>query len=349
MNLSSAKPAGKQAKKSRMYMRGYSNSSGFTLTELLIVIGIIVLFVTMALPAFNLISGGKSIAGAENELSAMLGRARMEAIGIQDYRGLAIYRDPATDRYAGAMVTFVAYSTYPASGPTPVYPEYSYVSYTAAGSPTHYYVAQMDVPGNATWVAPATSPSPAPWAECPGPAQGTMDIEPDTDSLAFPAGVGVQVLNDFSISPATGNKLGSVYLPMGVILFGPNGGLAPPHYVALATYGHLGTLAHFFVYPSAATSNQYGIPAYTSPPPALTGQTVISSSFGLVAFDKQSFDTQNFYNGLPLPLTTAGATYGTTTGPQYLNSPEANADTWLNTNSTPLLINRYNGTLIRAE
>lgn len=336
------------APKPRMYMRGCASSPGFTLTELLIVIALIVLFVTLALPAFNLLSGGKSIAGAENEISAMLGRARSEAVGVQDYRGLAIYRDAATDRYAGAIVNFVTYSTYPTAGATPLYPKYSYISYVAAGV-THYYVAQMDVPASTTFAAPATSPSPAPWAECPGPSQGTMDIEPDTDALAFPAGVGVQVLNDYQIS-STGLKLGCVYLPIGVVLFGPNGTLPPPHLVALATFGHLGTMATFAAYAAANSgANQFGIPAYTSPTAANLPQSTIYSSFGLVAFDKQTYDSQNFYTGLPLPLTTTGATYGTSSGPQYLNSPEANADTWLNVNSTPLLINRYNGTLIRSE
>lgn len=82
--------------------------AAFTLTELLIVIGIMTLVVTMAIPAFRAITGGRSIDAAENQLAALLGQTRAEAIGLQEERGLLFFLDPGTGRVAAAMVHSVA-------------------------------------------------------------------------------------------------------------------------------------------------------------------------------------------------------------------------------------------------
>ena len=80
---------------------------GFTLTELLVVIGIVLLFMLLAIPSFRALSGERSVDSARNQLSAMLVRAREEAIGLQDYRGILFYLDPATDRVVGSLVRSV--------------------------------------------------------------------------------------------------------------------------------------------------------------------------------------------------------------------------------------------------
>ena len=63
-----------------------------------------VLIVALAVPAFNAMTGGRSVDAATNQLSAMLGRVRMEAIGLQEPRGLMFYRDTATQRIAARIV-----------------------------------------------------------------------------------------------------------------------------------------------------------------------------------------------------------------------------------------------------
>src|SRR5437868_4618206 len=88
----------------------------FTMPELLVVMAIIVLFIALALPAFNAISGSRSIAAAENNLAAVLGRAREEASGLQEIRGILFTVDPATDR----MMATVIHQTNP-----PTLPPYS--------------------------------------------------------------------------------------------------------------------------------------------------------------------------------------------------------------------------------
>src|SRR3954464_11110904 len=69
---------------------------GFTLTELLVVISIIVLLLVVAVPLFNTFRGGRSVGGAENIVSAMLQRTRARAIGLQERRGLFCYTDAST-------------------------------------------------------------------------------------------------------------------------------------------------------------------------------------------------------------------------------------------------------------
>ena len=77
---------------------------GFTMAELLIVMGIILLFIVLAIPAINAITGTRSIAAAENNLSPLLARAREEAIGVQEKRGVLFYLDPGSGGVVGLIV-----------------------------------------------------------------------------------------------------------------------------------------------------------------------------------------------------------------------------------------------------
>src|SRR5438105_4962302 len=63
-------------------------ASGFTVIELLVVVGIIVLVLALAMPALNIINGTKSIDMAQNQVAVVLAQARNEAIGLQQPRGV---------------------------------------------------------------------------------------------------------------------------------------------------------------------------------------------------------------------------------------------------------------------
>jgi Tfp pilus assembly protein FimT len=63
-----------------------------------------VLFIVLAVPAISAITGTRSVAAAENNLSALLARAREEAVGVQEIRGVMFYIDPATDGVVGIIV-----------------------------------------------------------------------------------------------------------------------------------------------------------------------------------------------------------------------------------------------------
>src|SRR5688572_3817665 len=78
--------------------------SGFTLTELLIVIGIIILMIALAVPLLRVLSGNRSQTAVANQMAGLLGEARLKALGLQRPVGVFFYLDPATDRYTGVLV-----------------------------------------------------------------------------------------------------------------------------------------------------------------------------------------------------------------------------------------------------
>jgi len=77
---------------------------GFTLTEILIVIGLILLVVTLAVASFSTITGGRSVDAAQNQISAALARARQDAMGLQEPRGIVFFPDANTGRTVAAEV-----------------------------------------------------------------------------------------------------------------------------------------------------------------------------------------------------------------------------------------------------
>jgi prepilin-type N-terminal cleavage/methylation domain-containing protein len=92
----------------RQSVTGNWQSTGFSLVELLVVISIIVIVLALALPAFNFITGSRSIDAALNQASAMISRARTEAVGNRQTIGVAHYIDRGTLRPALAIVSRIA-------------------------------------------------------------------------------------------------------------------------------------------------------------------------------------------------------------------------------------------------
>ena len=77
---------------------------GYTLTEILIVIGLIVVMIAVAVPVLNVLSGNRSTEAAENQVTAVLNQARAQAIALQKNVGVLFYVDPASQRYTMALV-----------------------------------------------------------------------------------------------------------------------------------------------------------------------------------------------------------------------------------------------------
>lgn len=80
---------------------------GFSLTELLVVLGVILLILAVAVPAVNLLTGQRSIAVAQNQLAAVLAQARGRALALQRETGLFFYLDPTSDRFAMRTIEVV--------------------------------------------------------------------------------------------------------------------------------------------------------------------------------------------------------------------------------------------------
>jgi len=271
---------------------------GFTLTEILIVIGLIVLVISLAVPAFNAMTGGRSIDAASNQLSAMLGRARMEAIGLQEPRGLLFYRDPATQRVAARLVRT----------------------------------------GDATVI---------------GMNMVSLDLVPNADPMFLPVGVGLQVVGDvrkagddryigfntkFGGGPPLNVAVG------GLILFDQSGRLTNRAYglvawVELTKGGAKQTteMGRFIHGTNASASGTQVLSPNTT-----TNPEVIRSQFGFVLYDEEAYLNQPFASNGPEKTYEDRELGGG-------SANEALEEGWLDANATPVLINRYNGTLVRGE
>ena len=62
---------------------GRAKDGAFTLTELLIVVAIIVLMIGLAVPIMGVLTGNRSVDGAQNIIQSMLNESRMQAIAQQ--------------------------------------------------------------------------------------------------------------------------------------------------------------------------------------------------------------------------------------------------------------------------
>jgi prepilin-type N-terminal cleavage/methylation domain-containing protein len=295
----------------------FRRAGGFSLTELLIVIAIIVLALALAVPALNLITGAKSTEQAQNITSIVLAQARNEAIGLQQYRGIFFYYDPTDERVKMAMVE------------------------------------QVDPP------------------DADNAVDGVdvyLDLVRDRDVTPLPSGTSVQMLDDAKEDPNTKiaqndryigfntvsglgttygiNTVGKIKTPYGgVLLFDSRGQLVSRVY-ALQThrknpltnnfeYTPMGVLL-FGVDPTdTCPSNELDVIPVN---PANTDR-VIRSAMGFVIYDSEAFKNAA---GAPEDdqIQLSGNTY---------NQSEKDEEAWLDDNGRSLLINRYNGSLIKGE
>jgi len=285
----------------------------FTLIELLVVMGIIVLIIVFALPAFRFLSSDRSVEAAQNLLASTLGTARAAAIGTQQPRGLAIYRDAATDRLAMALVEFKAV---PGTWLSSV--DYNVGDYVQYGTPANVYVCTLPIaagannppaqPGN--WSLVGTQAALTPYF---GNGSTVIDFVADTDQVLLPSGI-------------DGRGIGTVvsggtqrYLTPAIIMFDGNGMLSPSPFNILSQ-GTLGVAAQI---------------TNTGPGPAPALQTV---------------GTVNFYGNNINP---GGTQFSSQIGVALFDSEmyknAGNTDDWIDTNAAPLLVNRYNGTLFSGQ
>ena len=291
--------------------------SAYTLTEVLIVIAIIVLAIGLAVPAIRSLTGNKSQQAAQNVISAFLSRARAEAIGLQRRTGVLFFIDPATERVEMAEVWTVAAESYNGGGDLP----------------------------NATY----------------------LDLVPDRDSVSLPPGVRLQVLKD-NLAHGGGIDTGNLFrdarylgfnrfspprlavptdpvktMPIGgVILFSPSGRVEALNYGlrfashSVANSGKpvataLGELAFQEAGNAKAVAESNGGPNWPSRSTP-SNSLILRTAIGFVLYDKET-----------------GQNNGVTDDDSTSKQTEDQRSRWLDQNTTPVFINRYNGTLIRAE
>jgi prepilin-type N-terminal cleavage/methylation domain-containing protein len=307
----------------------------FTLTELLIVMGIIVLVVAVAVPSFRAITGGRSVEAAQNQLAAFIQRARQEAIGVQEMRGVAFIMATDADRPTAVMVREVA-------RPAPTSPgEFAAVDVwldvvsdrDAISLPAGVGFQMID---NTIIKPPAAAATPDP----------SDDVRDDDAYI----GMNRYVVN-MSTTPTT-----EFFRFAGVILFDGFGRVVNKEYAFACYRGGVATdfanLMHMTVQNSIGF--RPGLPP--SVPPKSTDPPPTLSAVGFALFDQDAFDSLNFTAGDRQCDTNidGGAKYAdvnetTWQSTQTGRTPEAIEERWLDANATPILVNRNNGTLLRGQ
>jgi len=391
----------------------FERRRAFTLTELLVVIGIIVLMLTLALPTLGLLAGSRSINGAQNQISAVLAVARTGAMGLaqgasstgggisnqsvnnftETVEGVFFYVDPVSGRRMMQLVQDRPDPLYvpPAAGINTGYQQYQYLQ------------QNIDV-----------------WLDC----------VPDTEPVALPTGVGIAFVADVTsplngangpvndryigfntinngifdkenpgttVTPArTNNDPNNTY---GNVTKGGNGGVRWGNVILFDTTGNIvslrwGLRVTTTVYSGNSIDNTfqftqmgrllYGIPdanikqtglsigdMATYPdlvprkpgycpgyPTEIDGNPVVlplRSAMAFVLFDQAHYDANNYVLDNSDPSNgesneTIFSDPGTVYDIQTYSPPTSyNRMQWLDANTTALLVNRYNATLIKAE
>lgn len=288
-------------------------TSGFSLTEMLIVIGIILVVALIALPAFHVLTGSNSTESANNQLSAALGRARTEAMGLQEVRGVMFFRDVESKRVGVVLVREV-----PAPVTLPPFPT----------GPANLSAGPQQLP------------------------EVYLDLVPSRDTLLLPMNIGVQVVTDQGTGTPRDRYIGLNKLPVpgvdpkrdvdygGVILFDGLGKLVSMNYAlrmnmedpdGTGPQTAKSTAMAQFLY------NDPNLPAQTGPAQqAMFTNPTGKSQFGFVVYDEEGFKNAGYTDSDPV------VSGGTMAG-------ETAEEKWLDTEGEAKLVNRYNGTLLRSQ
>ncbi|MCY2953402.1 MAG: prepilin-type N-terminal cleavage/methylation domain-containing protein [Planctomycetota bacterium] len=322
---------------------------GFTLIELLVVMGIIMIIMALAVPAYRFIVGNRSQDAAVNLIEAMLGRARGHAISSQRHAGVAFFVNPLDQRVTMAIVV--------ERMPDAEADEDPYLNYKGWDKASSYKTGQEII---GTVVADDEDPvskartkrnvvrrfhylplaigNGDPPNPAPPDANGTwgslgaglcMDFVMDGELQALPNGVGCQLIND----PKNASDPDR-YVQTGCILFDPQGQLTSID-LAIARYGALGKLLGL----------QMDIP----------NNVTFKSQLGVVLFDPDAFRSKG--GGTLSDSVVAVKGYDSmgdkgwepVGGQKPYSGGETKEEDWLDQNGLQLLVSRYSGTLLRGE
>jgi prepilin-type N-terminal cleavage/methylation domain-containing protein len=305
-----------------MSVRKDATVRGFSLIEILVVMGIITLLVALALPAFNFISGSRSTEAASNRLSAVFGIARANAIGVQRTQGVAIYHDKDTERTTAVLVELrdPVFPTYAAGtpGPPPVPVSYTFGQYVVFSGDS-YVCIQAYADAGAAETKPNFANSQF-WRELVSLPNRSLNTTPVVEIVAggdftvLPSGIDVRAVGNtysFTLNVAPFHR----YFSPAVFLFDASGHVVSTP-IAILGEGILGQKMN--------SSKTVPVPPTTPPTPK---PFQANSGIGLVVYDAEQFTNAN-------PVATATV---------------VSTENWLDENATPSMVNRYNGTLVRGE
>jgi hypothetical protein len=218
---------------------------------------------------------------------------------------------------------FYASESTSGSGNNQLFTKLTNIRFTFAGPQTN---ASYD-PASGTGNAPPMSP---PWNGLP---PTDLEIVPNTDVQVLPPGVGLQVIND-----TKGISNIDRYLRTGVILFDNEGKFQSVPWSVSGT----STLAKLI---TPSINSVGGWPLLGDFAADANGNKFFSG-FGVVLYDRATFLSLGFTEGDYL-YPNNYFTY--VPSPSAYSPAEAAEETWLDNNSLPLVVNRFNGALTKGE
>ena len=330
--------------------------SAFTLTEMLIVIGLIVLLLAMSLPMINLITGARSTEAAQNQIAAMLARGRAQAIADQKPAGVFFFISPDNDRVSMALVQQFWDATNSSNRPS------SNNDPDVTSAEVYLdLVADSDVVtlpkgvGAETIDDAALDTSKTPnqryddgyfgynnYNVAPTPNHVYAGTRPPTYILYGPVilfdGSGRITHQRYGFKTFTRASGSPAWTDMGQLMFHKDRNVDVVPVPQMPSSGTDFDVVPWMIYNTSMAS-----------PPAPSAP---SSSIGLVLFDREKFKTQFSAANAPADLDWqlgTGAAVNATGYKAGTTTDEYSKELWLDQNAAPLMINRYNGTLLKTE
>jgi type II secretory pathway pseudopilin PulG len=293
--------------------------------------GIIIIVAVIAVPSFRALTGGRSTEAAQNQLSSFIQRARQEAIGVQEIRGVAFITSTDSNLPTAIMVRAV-------NRPDPALaaPEFSNVEVFLDAVtdrdpmvlPTGVGIQLID---DCTIVPAAAAKTP----------------DPSDDARGNDSYIG---MNNYT----TNMPAGELFRFEGVILFDAFGRVVAnkeyafvcfrgTQFTEIANLFHMKLLNQHAFRPGKPNTNPGGA---STPPP-------VTSAVGFVLYDQDGFANLGYTDRDPQCDSTLPV-YGdvpeaTWQSSQTGRSDEALEERWLDANAVPIIVNRANGTLIRGQ
>ena len=320
-------------------------SRGFTLVEMMVVVSIIIVLVSLAIPVVHALNGNNSLAAGSNRISAMLSVARSDAIINRQITGVFFYIDPVTKQVAMAEVMpnqVYATANYPTL-PNPGTALVQQLTYANAASGTTATVPALELVYN--------------WQMNPGFAMNKYYYR---DVELLPKGVGVALCNNSVFLPSP-EPQEDRYMRLGAIMFNTDGTLLQMSYGIAGGSNNKNPYSSVGATRGASESPQseLGVTKLLLGSDITTDSNYyppLTSEAGLVLYDRDAFAAQTTNVNAPyIPgdgqaFNDLDLEYYNNIGvcQTYLND-KRQEEAWLDQNGVTYLVSPFNGDLVKSK